>query len=136
MGVGTPEDLIEGVRRGIDIFDCVLPTRLARHNTAMTMHGRLNLLNAIFSEDPGPIDPDCTCYTCENFSRSYLRHLIRCKEMLASTLLSIHNIHTLLRLVSNMRTSIQEGTFEIFAETTLRSLNSKIHHKQSDIAKE
>lgn len=136
MGVGTPEDLIEGVRRGIDIFDCVLPTRLARHNTAMTMHGRLNLLNAIFSEDPGPIDPDCTCYTCENFSRSYLRHLIRCKEMLASTLLSIHNIHTLLQLVSNMRTSIQEGTFEIFAETTLRSLNSKIHHKQSDIAKE
>jgi queuine tRNA-ribosyltransferase len=125
MGVGTPEDLIEGVRRGIDIFDCVLPTRLARHNTAMTMHGRLNLLNAIFSEDPGPIDPDCTCYTCENFSRSYLRHLIR-----------IHNIHTLLQLVSNMHTSIQAGTFDTFAEVTLRSLNSKILHKQSDIPEE
>lgn len=136
MGVGTPEDLIESVRRGIDIFDCVLPTRLARHNTAMTMHGRLNLLNAIFSEDPGPIDHDCTCYTCENFSRSYLRHLIWCKEMLASTLLSIHNIHTLLQLVSNMRVSIQAGTFDTFAETTLRSLDSNIHLKQSDIAEE
>jgi queuine tRNA-ribosyltransferase len=136
MGVGTPEDLIEGVRRGIDIFDCVLPTRLARHNTAMTLQGRLNLLNAIFSEDPGPIDPDCTCYTCENFSRSYLRHLIRCKEMLASTLLSIHNIHTLLQLVSNMRTSIQAGAFDTFAETTLRSLNSKLHPKQSDSPEE
>jgi queuine tRNA-ribosyltransferase len=136
MGVGTPEDLIEGVRRGIDIFDCVLPTRLARHNTAMTMHGRLNLLNAIFSEDPGPIDPECTCYTCKNFSRSYLRHLIRCKEMLASTLLSIHNIHTLLQLVSSIQTSIQAGTFDTFAEATLNSLNSKIHTKQSDISKE
>ena len=136
MGVGTPEDLIEGVRRGIDIFDCVLPTRLARHNTAMTMNGRLNLLNAIFSEDPGPIDPGCTCYTCINFSRSYLRHLIRAKEMLASTLLSIHNIHTLLHLVSDMRTSIKAGTFNTFAETTLRSLNSKPHHKQSDIDQE
>ena len=136
MGVGTPEDLVEGVRRGIDIFDCVLPTRLARHNTAMTMNGRLNLLNAIFSEDPGPIDPGCTCYTCINFSRSYLRHLIRAKEMLASTLLSIHNIHTLLHLVSDMRTSIKAGTFNTFAETTLRSLNSKPHHKQSDIDQE
>ena len=133
MGVGTPEDLIEGVRRGIDIFDCVLPTRLARHNTAMTTSGRLNLLNAVFSEDAGPIDPDCTCYTCENFSRSYLRHLIRAKEMLASTLLSIHNIHTLLQLVSDMRISIQAGTFDTFAEATLRSLNSKSHHKQGDI---
>ncbi|MCJ7695040.1 MAG: tRNA guanosine(34) transglycosylase Tgt [Anaerolineaceae bacterium] len=122
MGVGTPEDLIEGVRRGIDIFDCVLPTRLARHNTVMTMHGRLNLLNAIFADDPGPIDQDCACYTCQNFSRAYLRHLIKAKEMLASTLLSIHNLHTLLQLTRDLQEAIRCGNFEELAEQTLVSL--------------
>ena len=98
MGVGSPEDLVNGVMRGIDIFDCVLPTRLARHQAAMTHHGRMNMLNAIFAQDERPIDSECTCYTCQNFSRAYLRHLIVAKEMLASTLLSIHNIHTFLPL--------------------------------------
>jgi queuine tRNA-ribosyltransferase len=115
MGVGTPEDLVSGVLRGVDIFDCVLPTRLARHNAAFTRHGRLNLVNAVFARDPQPIDPGCTCYTCQNFSRAYLRHLISAKEMLSSTLLSIHNIHTLLELVRQMRQAILENRFDQFA---------------------
>ncbi len=125
MGVGTVEDLIEGVRRGVDMFDCVLPTRLARHHAAMTMHGRLNLMNACFAEDPLPIDPTCACYTCQNFSRSYLRHLIRAKEILASTLLSIHNLHTLVNLAQDMHAAILNGTFENFAVKTLSALNHK-----------
>jgi len=122
MGVGTPEDLVEGVRRGIDIFDCVLPTRLARHNTAMTLRGRVNLLNARFAEDPAPIDAQCSCTTCQHFSRSYLRHLIRSKEMLASTLLSIHNIHMLLNLARSMRMAILNGSFDSFADEVLHTL--------------
>jgi queuine tRNA-ribosyltransferase len=115
MGVGTPQDLIEGVRRGIDIFDCVLPTRLARHQAAMTRSGRLNLMNATFSRDPNPIDEACDCYTCRTFSRAYLRHLIVAKEMLAATLLSIHNLHTLIALMADIRQAILEGRFEAFA---------------------
>ncbi|MCL4560622.1 MAG: tRNA guanosine(34) transglycosylase Tgt [Chloroflexi bacterium] len=116
MGVGTPQDLIEGVRRGIDIFDCVLPTRLARHQAAMTRTGRLNLMNATFSRDPRPIDETCNCYTCRSFSRAYLRHLIVAKEILAATLLSIHNLHTLIALAADIRQSILEGRFEAFAD--------------------
>ena len=119
MGVGTPKDLVNGVLRGIDIFDCVLPTRLARHNAAMTRWGRLNLVNAIYAEDPEPIDVACTCYTCRNFSRAYLRHLISAKEMLSATLLSIHNIHTLLQLAHDIRQAILDKTFEAFAEDFL-----------------
>ena len=115
MGVGTPEDLVNGVMRGVDIFDCVLPTRLARHNAAMLRKSRLNLVNAIYARDPNPIDNSCTCYTCKNFSRAYLRHLIAAKEMLSATLLSIHNIHTLLQLTREMRDAIIENRFEIFA---------------------
>lgn len=115
MGVGTPEDLVNGVMRGVDIFDCVLPTRLARHNAAMLRKGRLNLVNAVYARDPNPIDSDCTCYTCKNYSRAYLRHLIAAKEMLSATLLSIHNIHTLLQLTREMRDAIIENRFEIFA---------------------
>lgn len=115
MGVGTPQDLVEGVRRGIDIFDCVLPTRLARHNAAMTDSGRLNMMNAQYARDEKPISETCDCYTCQNFSRAYIRHLIQTKEMLASTLLSIHNIHTLLNLVREMRQAIRDGQFDEFA---------------------
>lgn len=115
MGVGTPEDLVNGVKRGIDIFDCVLPTRLARHNTAMTNHNRLNLVNAVFAHDPAPIDEACSCYTCSHFSRAYLRHLILAKEMLASTLLSIHNLYTLIALVKDIRNSILIGQFDKFS---------------------
>ncbi len=112
MGVGTPEDLIEGVRRGIDIFDCVLPTRLARHHAAFSSEGRLNLMNAKFARDARPIDETCDCYTCTHFSRAYLRHLITAREALAGVLLSIHNLHALISLVREMRAAILTGDFD------------------------
>jgi queuine tRNA-ribosyltransferase len=112
MGVGTPEDLLEGIARGVDIFDCVLPTRLARHNSAFSRTGRLNLMNASFARDERPVDSDCDCYTCLHFSRAYLRHLISAGELLAGTLLSTHNLRALIRLVEEVRASILQGTFE------------------------
>jgi queuine tRNA-ribosyltransferase len=115
MGVGSPEDLVNGVLRGIDIFDCVLPTRLARHNAAITHSGRLNMMNLVFAHDPLPLDEGCACYTCQHFSRAYLRHLVVAHEMLAATLLSIHNIHTLLQLVRDIRLAILENRFDHFA---------------------
>jgi queuine tRNA-ribosyltransferase len=114
MGVGTPEDLVEGVARGVDIFDCVAPTRMARHKAAFLRHGRLNMAKLENARDPRPIDETCTCYTCRHFSRAYLRHLIRAREMLASTLLSIHNIHTLLSLAREMREAILQDRFADF----------------------
>lgn len=119
MGVGTPEDLIQGVLRGVDIFDCVLPTRLARHNAAMTRYGRLNLVNAAYAKDTNPIDASCSCYTCQHFSRAYLRHLIAAREMLSATLLSIHNLHTLIQIARELRQAILEGTVDSYAETFL-----------------
>jgi queuine tRNA-ribosyltransferase len=119
MGVGTVEDLVNGVLRGVDIFDCVLPTRLARHNAAMTTGGRLNLVNAIFANDPAPVDPACGCYTCRNYSRAYLRHLILAKEMLSATLLSIHNLYTLVQLTYQLRQAILDGTLVPLAEKIL-----------------
>ncbi len=119
MGVGSPEDLVNGIRRGIDIFDCVLPTRLARHSSAMTRTGRLNLMNATFARDTRPIAENCGCYTCQNFTRAYLRHLIVAKEILASTLISIHNINTLLDLVRDARKAIITGTYDQFADDFL-----------------
>jgi queuine tRNA-ribosyltransferase len=115
MGVGSPEDLINGIRRGVDIFDCVLPTRLARHQAAMTRTGRVNLMNAAHTQDHRPIDENCACYTCRNFTRAYLRHLILAKEMLAATLISIHNLYMLLQLVRDARQAILTGEFEPFA---------------------
>ena len=117
MGVGTPEDLVNGVMRGVDIFDCVLPTRLARHNTAMTRFGeRLNMANAKYSGDPLPIEIDCQCYTCKNFSRAYIRHLILAKEMLSATLLSTHNLFTLIKLLQDIRKAIIAGKFTEFCD--------------------
>jgi queuine tRNA-ribosyltransferase len=111
MGVGTPEDLIEAVARGMDMFDCVFPTRLARHHAAVLRRGRLNLLGAAFARDGGPLDPDCSCYTCRHFSRAYLRHLFQAKEILAATLLSIHNISVILNLMAEIRDAIHNGRF-------------------------
>jgi queuine tRNA-ribosyltransferase len=122
MGVGTPYDLIEGIRRGIDMFDCVLPTRLARHHAAQTLQGRVNLAKAEFARDHSPIDSDCGCYTCKSFSRAYLRHLIVAKEMLASTLISIHNIFTLTSLIRTLRKSILEERFDSTAAQLLNNL--------------
>ena len=116
MGVGTPEDLVQAVKRGVDLFDCVLPTRLGRNNAAFLRRGgRLNLKNAEFAEQEEPIDGDCQCYTCRTFSRAYLRHLAQSKEMLSATLLSMHNLHTLIQLTRDMRLAIQDGRFETFA---------------------
>lgn len=112
MGVGTPEDLINGIWRGIDIFDCVLPTRLARHHSAFSRGGRLNMMNAVYASDQNPIDVDCQCYTCQNFTRAYLRHLINSKELLANTLLSIHNLFTMVKLIHDIREMILTGSFE------------------------
>jgi queuine tRNA-ribosyltransferase len=116
MGVGSPEDLVNGVQRGIDIFDSVLPTRLARHNTAINQKGRLNLLNAAFTRDEKPIDADCRCYTCLRFTRAYLRHLLIAKEILAATLISIHNLFTLTNLSREIREAIIEERFDQFIQ--------------------
>jgi len=112
MGVGTPEDIINGVARGVDIFDCVLPTRLARHHSAFSPEGRLNMMNAGFARDPRPIDETCDCYTCKTFTRAYIRHLIMARELLAGTLLSIHNLRALIRLMELIRCYIADGSFE------------------------
>lgn len=114
MGVGSPGAILDGVERGIDMFDCVLPTRIARHGTAMTTNGRLLLKNKEFEEDFTPIDPFCDCYTCQNYTRSYIRHLIKAEEILAQRLLSIHNIHFLLNLMQNIRKAIKEDRFLAF----------------------
>jgi queuine tRNA-ribosyltransferase len=124
MGVGTPEDLVACVGLGVDIFDCVLPTRLARHNTAMTDSGRMNLMNAQYARDERPISAGCTCYTCQTHTRAYIRHLIQAREMLSGTLLSIHNIHTLLNLAARMREAILAGEFAAFARDNLTHLKS------------
>lgn len=115
MGVGSPEDLVEAVLRGIDIFDCVLPTRMARNHAAITRRGRLNLRNKVFADDSRPIDPDCDCYACTTFTRAYLRHLIVAKEMLAATLLSIHNLSMLISLCTDLRQAIIDGRLDRFA---------------------
>ncbi|HMN13121.1 MAG TPA: tRNA guanosine(34) transglycosylase Tgt [Bellilinea sp.] len=126
MGVGSPEDLVNGILRGVDIFDCVLPTRLARHNTAMTRQGKLNLMNLAYARDKSSIEEGCSCYTCNTFTRGYLRHLIVAKEMLAATLISIHNIHMLVNLVKDCRTAIIEDRFSHFADHFLQNYRGKL----------
>ncbi len=121
MGVGAPEDLVNGVLRGIDIFDCVLPTRIARNGAALVggrgdrMGGRINLRNAQYTADPLPIDPACDCPTCAHFSRAYLRHLVMANEILAHILLTTHNLHFLLRLMDDLRKAIRKGELVQFA---------------------
>ncbi len=111
MGVGAAEDIVNAVMRGVDIFDCVLPTRLARHGSAMIEGGRLNLRNAEHTVAAGPIDPDCGCYTCAHFSRAYLHHLIKAKEILSHVLLTTHNVHFLLSLMRRLRRAILDDDF-------------------------
>ncbi len=114
MGVGAPEDLIEGVRRGMDMFDCVLPTRLARHGTAFTRRGKLVVRNAEWARDFSPIDRDCDCYVCQNYTRAYIRHLIKAEEMLAHRLLSFHNVYFLIKLMRGIQTAIAGDQFGSF----------------------
>jgi queuine tRNA-ribosyltransferase len=120
MGVGAPEDVVNGVLRGVDIFDCVLPTRLARNSSALVKGGRLNLRNAQFKSDPTPLTADCGCYTCTHFSRAYLRHLVMADEILAHILLTTHNLHFLLDLMRQIRAAIGKGELRPFAEEFLR----------------
>lgn len=116
MGVGQPGDIVEAVRHGVDMFDCVLPTRNARNGFLYTRRGIFRLRNARFKDDDRPVDEDCTCYTCRNFSRAYLRHLDKCGEILGSTLNSVHNIHYFRELLRQLREAIIAGRFDEFAK--------------------
>lgn len=121
MGVGEPIDIIEGVIRGVDIFDCVLPTRIARHGQAFTKHGKINLNNAKYKEDLLPIEEGCDCYTCKNYERAYIRHLITTGETLGGRLLSIHNIRFLTRLAEELREAIKNDTILEYRENFIKS---------------
>ncbi|MEI6190824.1 MAG: tRNA guanosine(34) transglycosylase Tgt [bacterium] len=114
LGIGEPEDLFMGIESGVDLFDCVLPTRLGRNGTIYTKDGKIHIMNAEFREDISPVEKDCDCYTCQNYSRAYIGHLFRGKEMLAGTLASIHNIYFIVNLVKKIRQSIFDGNFEEF----------------------
>ena len=116
MGVGTPEDLVECVARGVDMFDCVLPTRMARNGGAITRTGRLNLRNARFAEDPAPVEEGCTCYTCSTFGRAYLRHLILAREILGYQLLTLHNLHLMLSIARELRDAILASRMQEYRE--------------------
>ena len=130
MGVGSTDAILEGVLRGVDMFDCVLPTRIARHGTLMTAEGRLNIRNAKNERDFRPIDEKCDCYTCKNYTRAYLRHLVKCNEGLGQRLLSIHNLRFLINLTEEVRKAIQEDRFldfkeEYFKKHNLNSVDSR-----------
>ena len=114
MGVGSPDCLVEGVARGVDMFDCVLPTRIARNGTVFVPEGKLVIRNAQYAEDFRPLDENCDCYACRNFSRAYIRHLIKANEILGFRLTTIHNLHYLLKLMADMRKAIEEERFDKF----------------------
>ena len=117
MGVGKPEDLIESVRRGVDMFDCVIPTRNARTGYLYTHDGIIKIRNSRYATDTRPLDENCGCYTCRNYSRAYLRHLDKCREILGSRLNTIHNLYYFQDLMKKIRDSIEQNRFEAFAET-------------------
>lgn len=121
MGVGTTRDILESVLRGVDMFDCVLPTRLARHGVAMTSQGDLSIKKSIYTEDFGPLDPDCSCYTCTHYSRAYIRHLFRRKEILSAHLLSLHNVYHLIDFVKKIRVAIENDSLADFADRYRRN---------------
>ena len=135
MGVGAPEDIVEGVARGIDIFDCVLPTRVARNGGLFTRGGRLNLRNAKYAADPLPVEPGCDCYCCQHFSRAYLRHLFKADEILGLHLATFHNVRFMIRLMSEIREHITAGTFPGFREQFLAGYqlsNQETRHAQRE----
>lgn len=119
LGIGEPEDLFMGVEQGVDLFDCVAPTRIGRNGTLHTAQGKINILNTQYQKDFTPIEPGCGCYTCTHYTRAYVAHLFRAKEMLAGTLASIHNLYFIIHLVDTMREKIAEGTFFEFKKTFL-----------------
>jgi len=127
MGVGSPVDLLEAVSRGVDMFDCVLPTRLARHGSVWTKRGRINLFNAKFKSDFTPIEKDCDCYACKNFTLAYIHHLLKEKEILGIRLTTIHNLHFILQLMRDIRKHIRNNTFSDFKHRFVKSFSSPRH---------
>jgi queuine tRNA-ribosyltransferase len=125
MGVGFPEDLVEAVRRGVDLFDCVAPTRMGRNGAAFTIEGRLNIKRAEFRADRRPLDPECGCAACARFSRAYLRHLFLADEILGLRLLSLHNVHFLVSLMQQARVALLGGTFDAWSDAWLRRYHSR-----------
>lgn len=132
MGVGTPRDFFRAVRSGIDLFDCVTPTRHGRNHQVYTSRGRMNVRNAKWSRDGRPLDPDCSCQVCTTFSRAYLRHLCRSGEMLAGVLLSLHNVHFFQHMMSRMRTAITDGSFNDLEQQYLVQFQTKVPTDTSD----
>ncbi len=128
MGVGTPEDLVEGVRRGVDMFDCVMPTRNARNGHLFTETGVVRIRNSAHKHDTGPLDPSCDCYTCTHFSRAYLHHLDRCREMLGAQLNTLHNLRYYQRLMSGLRQAIESGSLSDFIERFYRQRGAENPH--------
>ena len=126
MGVGTPQNILEAVDRGIDFFDCVMPSRNARHCNLFTENGYMNLKNEKFEKDPLPIEPGCTCPACRNYSRAYIRHLFKAKEMLAMRLCVLHNLNFYNRLMQNIRDSLDNGTFKEFKEEKLKAYSKRV----------
>ncbi len=124
MGVGTPTDLIDGVIRGIDMFDCVLPTRIGRHGSVYTAKGRITIRNARYKKDFSPVDPECDCYVCQNYTRGYIRHLLKRKEILGVRLTTYHNLYFYLNLMSNIREAIRENTLMDFRDQFYDRYNS------------
>ena len=129
MGVGNPIDLIECAMRGVDMFDCVLPTRVARHGALMTSQGRININNEKYKEDFTPLDPECDCYTCRNYSRAYLRHLHKTDELFGKRLLSIHNVRFLLKLAEDIRQAIREDRLDLFKEEFLDKYGRDVYER-------
>ena len=126
MGVGTPANILEAVRRGVDIFDCVMPTRNARHGHAFTSEGIRNLGNAKYTLDETPLDPECDCPVCRNFSRAYIHHLLKAGEMLAMRLTVMHNLYFYNHLMVKIRNALDEGRFEEFYKENIDKISKRI----------
>ena len=124
MGIGYPEDLVECVALGVDMFDCVIPTRNGRNGMVFTSSGRLVLRNAQYAQDFSPIDPECQCYACKNYTRAYIRHLFQVEEMLALRLASLHNVYFFLKLMEQMREAIRKGSFQRWREEFKNKYNT------------
>lgn len=134
MGVGTPEDIIDAVVRGIDMFDCVLPTRLGRNGSLYTSQGRINIKNNKFIDDFSPVDPECDCWCCRNYSAAYLRHLYKCDEILASRLATYHNLYFYRTLMVNIRQAIENGRLTEYRKEFLakyRKHRASVHDEES-----
>ena len=125
MGVGTPINILENIALGVDMFDCVMPTRVARNGTLFTWQGKVSIKRSEYKEDPSPLDPECDCYTCKNYSKAYLRHMFMSGEILGSRLNTIHNIHFYMTLMKRVRQSLEDGTWSEFKQFCLTRFSKK-----------